>query len=1228
MTADHEAELRIAVVEGLVSRGEVEALREEARRLERPPLRLLVERGQLSEESLASLLDSVQGAPPPLTAGDTPAPPADPDATASVIAPAAADPDATSTAAPCAGRLGAGPPAFPVAGWDRYQPLRFLGQGGMGKVFLARDVRLQRDVAIKFVHGDDPGSLSRLVSEARAQARVSHERVCKVFEVGEVQGEVYIAMQFIDGEPLGAVAGRISVEQKARLVQGAALGLHEAHRQGIVHRDIKPANIMVVRTEDGDLQPFVMDFGVARSRSGGATQTGTVLGTPHYMSPEQARGEVSRLDRRADVYSLGATLYAVLTGQPPIPGDSALDVVARIATEEPRAPRAIDPDIPVDLEAITVKCLEKDRSARYDSARALAEDLDRFLGGEPVAARPAGAWYRLRKRIQKHRRLVIAGTVAGTLLLLALGWGLSVRRQAAERERLARRFTELVERIESQARYSALSRLHDIRGDQAQIRARMGELEAEIRKGGSVAVGPGQYALGRGYLALGEEGKAREALGSAWQHGYREPRAAYALALVTGHLYQEGLREALRISDKDRREEQRRKIEQRYRDPALGYLEQSAGADVPSAEYVAALVAFYEGRYEDALQQLDAIGGGLPWFYEAPALRGDVLEARAARRWDGGDREGAHADFEAGRRAYAAAAAIGESAPAVHEALGELEYAAMMMEMYGQGEVEAPFTRGVAATARALAAMPDHYASLVLEARLYRILAVYRSDRGGAVDDLLPKAVADAERAAAIAPLVSKARLELARIYQEWGDDRQRKYQDPREQLRRSVEAFEGIASEDRDQDYYGSLGLSFKVWADYEDSIGADAEANRGKAIDAYTKALQLDDHALSVIVNLGINYYNRGAQPRATDPDGDLGQAIAALDKALAPNPQDLVAYYCEGEAYRTRGRRKQTHGEDPRSDFATAMERYEQGLAINPKLSYLHDGVGMLLQEQARQAWDEGKDPDILLDQARAAFARAIAAAPDQAFGYANLGLSFCIKADFDRARGRDPTAAATAAVTAIGEGLQRMPGRPLFLGMLARAQTILAARALEQKRDPGPHLDVASDAIRRALERNPNEPGALLSLGHTRATLARFRAARRQGRAEDFEAAAEAFRKAIVIAPDDQDAQIDFGHLCRAWASWAGEASKDAAGPLREGLALAGGLLAARPGWPDALALRASLLLAEAEGSARPEERRALAASAAADFGAALAQNPNLEKAWGGAAGRARELAAPR
>jgi serine/threonine-protein kinase len=425
------AELDVALAEGILRRDEVEALIAEARSLGQSPLDLLRERGRISEETLASLR------------GKTP------DA-------AARDPEETLTVAP--GRpSGDDGPVFPIPGWDRYRCIRFLGQGGMGTVFLARDPRLHRDVAIKFVRGDAPDAIKRLVAEARAQARVSHERVCKVYEVGEVGGEVYIAMAHIDGVSLGALAPKLNVEQAGMIVREAALGVHEAHRVGILHRDLKPSNILVERAEDGSYRPYVMDFGLARSITAeGATETGSVLGTPYYMAPEQARGEVSRLDRRADVYSLGASLYHVLTGQPPIPGSNGLEVLNNIATMEPVAPRAVVPDIPVDLEAIVMKCLEKDRSARYDSARALADDLESFLRGDPVSARRAGLGYRLRKRLQKHRRLVAAGLVSLGIVTVALGWAIQTRSAAAGRERLARRFTEQVEHIEASARYSAL----------------------------------------------------------------------------------------------------------------------------------------------------------------------------------------------------------------------------------------------------------------------------------------------------------------------------------------------------------------------------------------------------------------------------------------------------------------------------------------------------------------------------------------------------------------------------------------------------------------------------------------------------------------------------------------------------------------------------------------------------------------------------------------------------
>ncbi|QRO01881.1 protein kinase [Archangium violaceum] len=1220
LTDTFEAELRMALAEGLLSQGEVDALREEARRLERSPLELLREKGRLSEETLVRLMAQAREAKAPgaryaeetVTIEKPQARPAPEPAVAEL-----GHQETTATSDGLTARREPVPdaPAFPVPNWDRYQPVRFLGQGGMGRVFLAYDPRLRRNVALKFVRNEDSEHTRRFISEARSQARVNHERVCKVYEVGEVQGRVFIAMQYIDGQPLSALARELSVEQKAMLLRESALAVHEAHRVGLIHRDLKPSNIMVERGEDGVLKPYVMDFGLARDWTEQGTADGTVLGTPHYMAPEQARGEIATMDRRADVYSLGATLYALLTGAPPIPGNNGLEVVNRIATEEPRPPRALNPDLPADLEAITLKCLEKDRSARYDSARALAEDLERFLSGEPVQARAAGLGYRLRKKLRKHRAMVTVASVALSLVVLALGWAGLQRREVNQRERLARRFTELVEHVEAMARYSGLSPLHDIRADRQDIRAKMTELEAEIQRAGPLAMGPGQYALGRGMLALGDEVKAREHLEAAWAHGFREPRAAYALALVMGRIYQAQLLEVERLRNPEQREARRRDIERRYRDPAIGFLRQSQGAGVPSSRYVDALLAFYEDRLEEALGHLDAIGGGTPWFYEFPQLRGDILVARASRRWNTGQREAALADFEAGRKAYATAAAIGESVPSVSQSQGELEYAELVMELYSQGNLKAPLTRGLAAVARALTADPDHYESKVLEARFHRRVAEDLIGRGEAAEEPLQKAIAAAQAASSVAPARPQARLELGNTWSQWAQYRTRLGQDPREQFGKALDSFASLPPEDRDATFHMHLGLVHKGWADYEELVGLDTQAHMGKAIEAYLAALQLDERMTNAWINLGIAYLKRSATPRSNDPDGDLEKARTALDKARALNPKHVVAYFYAAQLQEQLAARLSLHGKDPLPAFDMAIDLYQQGIALNPGLPYFHNGAGAAFFRKGAEVWSRGGDPFPLFDQAQAAFERAVALGPSDASVHNNLGTLQVARAQYQLALGREPAASVRVAAESYRKALGLVPDEPLYRANLGKALGLQAAIELERGREPGAAIPKAMEAIQGALKQNAQLGRAWLYVGEMLEIRARWRALQRTARREDFDEAAAAFQKAIDLEPEYQEYQLAFARFCRWWALWQAREKVGMPNPaLTRGFSLVEGLLASRPEWPEVRALRAGLLLIQAETESRASEQVQLRDRAREDFRQALTVNPNLEHAW--------------
>jgi eukaryotic-like serine/threonine-protein kinase len=1190
MHEEHEAELRIALTEGLISRDEADALREEARHRQVSPLLVLRERGVLSEQSLASLRGLEQE--PTVTRARP------------------HEPDTMSTALTLQDRHKVDPP-FPMPHWERYQGVRFLGQGGMGQVFLAYDPRLRRNVALKFVRGDDAELVQRLLSEARAQARVDHERICQVFEVGEVEGRPFIAMQYVAGQPLGQLAPELTVEQKVMVLRDAAEGVHAAHRAGLIHRDLKPSNILVERMEDGRLKPFVMDFGLAREWSeAGNTATGAVLGTPHFMSPEQARGEVAGLDRRADVYSLGATLYFLLTGQHAIPGTNGLEVLTNIPTVEPSPPRLLDPDVPRDLEAIVLKCLEKDRSARYDSARALEEDLERFLAGEPVLARPTGLGYRLRKKALKHRVAVGVSAVALLAVALALGWAFYTQRQSSRREYLARRFTEQVEHIEALARYSGLSPLHDTRADRQELRRHIGVLAAEVARSGGLAAAPGRYALGRGALALGEEAPARQHLEAAWKSGYREPRVAYALALVMGHLYQDGLLEAERLRDPAVREARRREVEQQYRDPALAYLRQSEGADVPSTEYVAALLSFYEGRFDDALARLDAMGNRLPWFYEAPLLRGDILQARAAQHWNQGKGEEAKKDLEEGRGAYAAAADVARSMPAVHQAMAKLEYTAMLMALYGQGDVQPPFQRGLEGVRRALQALPGEPSALLLEARLHRRLAEVQFNRGENPGAALKTALAAVSGVLQQKPTEWNALLERGLMLSLEARSSKREGQDPHAQLVGAQQALQEIPPAQRDLEFNEALGLLSFTWANHADDTGAPSQPHWQQAIESFQASTRLAPLSAGAWTNLGMACYRQVDRLRAgTSPEVDalreqrLRQAWEALQRAIELNPQNWVPYFYAGNLHNAWAELHRC-GEQGSRYLDTALGLFRKGLAINAQSPNLRNGLGYTLINQAYRRWEQGGDAFALLDEAQASYEEAIRLAPRQVYGYSNLGATFLRRASFQRDKGQDPRASLLAAKATFEKALALGEDAADSQASLGESFTWLAEASLREGKDPAGPFQRAGKALQEALALNPQHPRAWLSLGVLHGLQAQWKVRQGQAPQASFAEAARAFEKSLGLAADPAEVRLAFGAVLRDWAAWDTQTGRASKLPVERGLGLVEEVLTTCPNWPRALLLRGQLRQLRTGAEQTPNT----------DLARALEKNPNLAPGW--------------
>lgn len=321
-------------------------------------------------------------------------------------------------------RLDHNDPATPGEGFwlDRYDLLERLGRGGMGVVYKARQVSLDRIVALKMIRaGEDASPEMRALfrREAEAMARLKHSHIVQIYTVGECDGLPCFSMEYVDGGNLSRrIAGQAQpARQTAQWVESLALAVHYAHQQGIIHRDLKPSN--VVLTADG--VPKITDFGLAKrlEAEGGLSFTGAAIGTPSYISPEQAAGRTREIGPLSDVYSLGAILYELLTGKPPFKGKTHQETLQQVQGQEPIAPRVHNPNVDRELEAICLKCLEKDSQRRYASAEILAEDLGRWLRGKPTLARPPG-WKHRVVRILRRRSVKALLALAAVLLPVAL----------------------------------------------------------------------------------------------------------------------------------------------------------------------------------------------------------------------------------------------------------------------------------------------------------------------------------------------------------------------------------------------------------------------------------------------------------------------------------------------------------------------------------------------------------------------------------------------------------------------------------------------------------------------------------------------------------------------------------------------------------------------------------------------------------------------------------------
>ncbi|MHC5019224.1 MAG: protein kinase domain-containing protein [Planctomycetota bacterium] len=945
-----------------------------------------------------------------------------------------------------------------------YRIVRELGRGGMAAVFLATHVDDGREVALKVMTAADDAAgrelQARFAREGEAAQRLGdHPNVVTVYEVGRDGRTCWMAMALVSGSGLDGLvdAGDLSFEQAAYIIERVALAVEHAHAGGVLHRDIKPSNILV----QPNGTPLLADFGLARAYGGSEltrlTASGTVLGTPSYMPPEQAQGET--LDARADIYALGATLYELVTGRPPFTSGRLLALLQKVVSEPPPPPRSVNPAVPPRLEWIILQCLAKDPAERYATAAALATDLQRFRTGEAVEAGRGSVWRRLRGLWRRKPLLVGAGLAAAATAILTAGlwgWGAGTQRGAkaalaeaqAETDVLSRE-TQVTEAYYTLARdtHDAVNRLEDFANG-----APLPAAEVDALLGGALEVT--RSAADRfpdSGVPLAWEGLLRFYAGDAAAGQAAVERACLEHPddpfphLLLGRL--ELTRYANRISGGtfvfgvgrvdftplEEGAEQRAMRERAAAAFAKGLDERrwsGVGRGQEFREFARAAALFAARENAAAAAALDAL-------VDDPQLGRTALALAAA------------ADLYDGRYAPAAARLerLAERGWSVGQILGCYAHLAVALERLGRGEDPTPDCEWVINAAEARRAhRPRSPHPLIDRATARQTIAQWRIAGGADARPLLAQAIADLELALELRPRgeqlmhLAQTRIEAARAERQFGGD-------PVPHLRRAVEEVEAAVT--------GSPQIA--EWR----TARAEARFQLGQELERLGKS-----------------------------PTALYRAAVEDLEGVKATVHDPAAVFHTLGNLYRALGVVAFRGGEDPLPQLDRAIEAYGEVMRLLPGDARPASGRGAAWALRAEFQVHRKQDPERSFANALADFAEAIRRNPKHAAAMQNRAACWAAKGQADAAFGRDPRPAFEASIEGFDRALQLTPGHPVYLAGRGKSWRLLAQAQRRAGDDPQAAMLAAVADLEAADRIRPGGLRTLVDLAETYEALGRW------------------------------------------------------------------------------------------------------------------------------------------
>jgi serine/threonine-protein kinase len=783
-----------------------------------------------------------------------------------------------------------------------------LGQGGIGEVWKAWDTRLGRWVALKLpvATPDAEQAAERFSREALAAARLSHPNIVSIHRVAEENGRCFIVMQYVEGKPLRGM--KLELRQALETMRDVASAVHYAHEHGVIHRDLKPGNIMI----GADGRPFVLDFGLAHLQEAGRVQSreGLVAGTASYMSPEQARGEPAARERATDVYSLGASLYELVTGRAPFDGASFAETLQKVLNSDLEAPRALNPSVPRDVESVILKAMDKEPRRRYATARALSEDLERCLKGEPIQAGALG--HTIRRSVRRNRGLLWTGAAAILLLGAWRAWVWTGENAArAEAEARAREKERELRAVCDMAKLSIQAML---RLRRAAANEGMGEFFSKVESACTAAKQKGNaspeldWLLGRGYRAMMDDAQALQCQERALASDPTYPPSLYEkFVLLTINLALPG-----RMSEAETAELAKLRGHEQLDERTLeGMVAQSSGESVRARAILEKVVAEDPGRVE-AWEVL--VRTQLPPFVElAPPREQDEAYRKAEELLNLAvvqDRGYVPLLLKRGLLRLARAGALGQMGKDPLQVYQSAE------DDFGQAIRLRPAVDALTARARLRVNYGVHRASL--------------GENPTKEFDLADEDFEQAARLRPKDPSVIEGRSLSLRCR---GDYKASRGESPLKEL----EAMEGLAAAfladaPLPAGAWANIALLWAAQALYRSNLGEDPTSDYARADEAFAKTGEATGVSVSAQWARVRVQHARLRVKRHCEPTAELDRAYENL-RHIPDSHGDPEVWLTKGMYWRTKGEQRVMCGSDPSQDFEESLRNLSRILDVNP-------------------------------------------------------------------------------------------------------------------------------------------------------------------------------------------------------------------------------------------------------------------------------------------------------